>query len=313
MYSRVVVTGSIAYDEIMVFPGFFKDYFHPEKLHQISVSFVLSSLEKQLGGTATNIAYNASLFNVPVEIRGAVGKDGQDFLDFYRKRNIVADRLITDKRLYTSTGKVMTDRTDNQIWGFYYGAAFAARKISFKDLTKRDLLVISANHRLSFLNVQRQAIVRKLEYIYDPGMALTWINDKDLARGIGSCRYLVGNDYEMAMIEKRLGKPLNKLRKRGQVYITTLGEKGATCLTDKETFRLTSFSVKKITDPTGAGDAWRGGFAASLVLGYDLSASLRFANALASYAIEKYGTVNHRPLKKDIERRAKTLRKKAIN
>lgn len=307
MYKKLIVTGSIAYDEIMDFPGTFKDYFHPEKLHQINVSFSLTGLEKQMGGTATNIAYSASLFKVPVSIRAAIGLDGREFKDFFEKNNIETNKLIHDKKLFTATGKVITDKNDNQIWGFYFGAGETAEKLSFKDLKKSDLLIISANHPRAFLNCQKQALKRKIEYMYDPGMALTWIKTKDLVAGIKHCRYLVGNDYEMSMIETCMKKKLSDIRSKEQIFITTLGPKGISCEYEGKVIKVKQFPLKKIIDPTGAGDAWRGGFMASLIKGYDLVKALRLANAVASFAIEKYGTVNHRPSYKAIEIRARSL------
>lgn len=307
IYSRLIVTGSIAYDEIMDFPGSFKDYFHPKKLHQINVSFSLTGLEKQMGGTATNIAYNASLFSVPISIRAAIGRDGREFKDFFETNNIETDKLIHDKKLFTATGKVITDKNDNQIWGFYFGACETAEKLSFKDLKKSDLLIISANHPKAFLNCQKQAIQKKAEYMYDPGMALTWIKTKDLVSGIKHCRYLIGNDYEMSMIETLMKNKLSRIRSKDQIFITTLGAKGVSCEHEGKVTKVKQFPLKNIVDPTGAGDAWRGGFMASLVKGYDLVKALRFANAVASFAIEKYGTVSHSPSYRAIEIRARSL------
>ncbi|PJA55799.1 hypothetical protein CO165_01655, partial [Candidatus Roizmanbacteria bacterium CG_4_9_14_3_um_filter_33_18] len=152
-YKNVFVTGSIAYDTIMNFPNEFQDYFHPEKLHQINVSFVVNKLERQLGGTGTNIAYNIRLSNLQtfkpssVYLLGSVGKDGKDFQKFFKKNKIDASGVIVDKKLYTSAGSVITDTKNNQIWGFYYGASEKIPYIDFKIINKEtDLLVISANH-----------------------------------------------------------------------------------------------------------------------------------------------------------------------
>ena len=212
-YKNVFVTGSIAYDTIMNFPNQFQDYFHAEKLHQINVSFVVDKLEKQLGGTGSNIAYNiAQIFNKKplIHLLGSVGKDGQEFIKFFKKNKIDVSGVIVDKKLYTSAGSVITDTKNNHIWGFYYGASEKIPYINFKKIDKdTDLLVISANHKNSFLYFQREAIKNKISYLYDPGMTLTWITDKDLREGVMNCRYLVGNDYEIAMITKRVGKSID--------------------------------------------------------------------------------------------------------
>ncbi|PIW73670.1 hypothetical protein CO005_00160, partial [Candidatus Roizmanbacteria bacterium CG_4_8_14_3_um_filter_34_9] len=232
-YKNVYITGSIAYDTIMNFPHEFQNYFHPEKLHQINVSFVVDKLEKQLGGTACNIAYNIKRANVEtlgrsnVFLLGSIGKDGKDFLNFFKKNKIDADGVIIDKKLYTSAGSVITDTKNNQIWGFYYGASEKIPYIDFKIINKEtDLLVISANHQNSFLYFQREAIKNKIPYLYDPGMTLTWIKDKDLKEGVMNCRYLVGNDYEIAMVLKRSGKTIGQLADSGIRIITTMGGGG---------------------------------------------------------------------------------------
>jgi len=321
-YKNVYVTGSIAYDTIMNFPGEFKNHFHPEKLHQINISFAVDKLEKELGGTATNIAHNVSLLVNPkskgqmTKLLGSVGKDGKEFINFFKKNNIDASGIVVDKKLYTSSGSVITDIKNNQIWGFYYGAS---EKIPYTDFRKinrdTDLLVISANHKNSFLYFQYGAIKHKIDYLYDPGMALTWIKDIDLKEGVMNCKYLVGNDYEIAMITKRIKKSINELTNYGLRVIKTLGENGvryydvgakrASPVGNKNfcSVHVDGYKVKKMVDPTGAGDAWRGGFVAGLLMDYSTKDCLKLGNVMASFAIEKYGTVNHRPTLEEINKR----------
>ena len=230
-YKNIFVTGSIAFDSIMDFPGEFKTYFHPDRLHQINVSFVVEKMEKQLGGTGSNIAYNISLISKiknqksKIYLVGSIGKDGNEFVKFFKKNNININGIIVEKKLYTSAGSVITDLKNSQIWGFYYGAS---EKIPYTDFTKinkkTDLLIISANHKNSFLYFQREAVKNEIDYLYDPGMALTWISDQDLEEGVKNCRYLVGNDYEITMIIKRIGKTVKELTSYGLKIITTLGE-----------------------------------------------------------------------------------------
>ncbi len=308
-YSSVIITGSVAYDEIMDFPGQFADHFHPEKLHQINVSFVVDKLNKQLGGIATNIAYNLSLTTkVPVKVLAAVGSDGRAFLNFFQKNGIATDGIIIDNDLFTATGKVMTDTRDNQIWAYYYGASAKGKNIALKKyIDKNSLVIISAVHTDAFLHFQKQAIELHLPYLYDPGMSLTWISDKDLQQGVEKCRWLVGNDYEIAQILKRIRKTINELTDYGLQIITTLGERGVVYQSKNENYHVVGYKVQDVIDPTGAGDAWRGGFIAGIVNGLSIVDSLKLGNALASFAVEKYGTVNHRPTMKQIRERAHVL------
>jgi len=306
---KVIVTGSIAYDDIMNFPGYFKDHFHPEKLHQINISFVVDRLEKHLGGTATNIAFNITRVRKnKTHILGAMGKDHQALTDFFDEFGIDYSGSVIAKDLYTSTGKVMTDKSDNQIWGYYYGAGARGNEITFKKYAKNAFAIISANHKQAFLHAQNYCIENKVSYLYDPGMSLTWIDDVDLKKGVVSAAYVVGNDYEIAQMERRLGKKMISVVQKDAGVITTLGADGVQYEDSDTKISVSGYTVKNLIDPTGAGDAWRGGFVGALLDGKELIKALKIGNALASYAVESSGTANHRPTFDAIEKRASKLR-----
>jgi len=308
-FSSAVATGSIAYDEIMDFPGMFKDHFHPDKLHQINVSFVVDKLTKHLGGTATNIAYNISLStSAKVTVLGAMGKDHENITHMFAEKKIDFSGSIIDNTLYTSTGKVMTDQADNQIWGYYYGAGVRGKDIDLKKYAEdTPLFVISANHADAFLHVQKYCIENSIAYLYDPGMSLTFISDTDLEEGIRSARFVVGNDYEIAQIERRLKISILNIIPKDAGLITTLGSKGIHFQSDTLNWAIGAYPIESIIDPTGAGDAWRGGFVGGLLEGLALEESFKRGNALASFAIEHVGTVNHSPSREDIQKRAQLL------
>lgn len=306
----VLVVGSIAYDEIMDFPDNFSNHLHPEKLHSLSVSFVVNKLEKQLGGTATSISYNLALMgNVSVAVLGAVGRDGDAFVTFYKKHKIATKYIVKDKLLYTSTGKVITDMQNNQIWGFYYGASANIPIIDFTVLDRsKTMLVLAATHSKPFLHLQKAAIKAKMPYLYDPGMVLTWIDDKNLKEGVMNASILVVNDYEMGLITKRLEVTVEDLVKKGIVCITTLGAAGVRYQDKEQTIQVSGYKTTKELDPTGAGDTFRAGLISGLVDGLALPDALKMGNALASFTIESYGTTNHKPTKKQIAERMKTLK-----
>lgn len=309
-YDRIIVCGSVAYDEIMDFPKQFVNYFDPTKLHQINVSFVVNRLEKQLGGTGTNIAYNLSLLSSKsVKLLAAVGRDGNDFIRFLQTNTLDTDGIIIDESLYTATGKVITDIKDNQIWGFYYGALEKAKNIDFrKHITQKSLVIVSATHPEAFVYFQNSAIQLKLDYLYDPGMTLTWIKKNDLIDGIINCCWLVGNDYEITHILQFTGLKIAELIKKNIAVITTMGEKGVKYQDKDDNFFVQAFLVKEVLDPTGAGDAWRAGFIAAIVEGYEIKEALKQGNALASFVVEKYGTVNHKPTREEIKDRVSYLK-----
>ena len=309
MFSGAIITGSIAFDEIMDFPGSFGDYIMPDKIHKLNVSFVVDTLEKQIGGTGTNIAYSINLFEKnKVLLASAIGSDGQIFIDWMNTQGMSTKLIYIDRKLFTATGKAITDKDDNQIWGFYYGACISGKNIDLsKKLNKTTLLVISANHPDAFLNFQSQAIKQRIEYIYDPGMSLTWIKKDDLREGVLNSRWFVGNDYEVERISEIIGFSASQLADKGIHVITTLGHKGVRYQHKDEHVYLPAVHGIKIVDPTGAGDAWRGGFIAGLLRNMSIKESLAMGNAVASFAVERYGTVNHKPTLIQVKRRMREI------
>lgn len=310
-YSKVLVTGSVAFDEIMDFPQVFSDFIDPTKLHQLNISFVVDRLEKQIGGIGINIAYNLRLMlgaSKDIMLLSSIGRDGDEFIRWLKKNKLSTKGIIVDKKLYTGVGKVMTDKKDNQIWSYYYGAMESAKKINLSKLANREtVLIISATHPDAFLNFQKQAIDLKMDYLYDPGMTLSWIKPQDLKEGVLNCRWLVGNDYEMGRILGIIQMDIIELSKKGIKIITTLGDQGVSYLDEENNLTVPAYKSDKIVDPTGAGDAWRAGFASGIMQGLTVRESLKLGNALASFAVEKYGTVNHKPTRKSVLQRAKTL------
>lgn len=307
---RVIVVGSVAYDEIMTFPSYFKTHLHAESLHNINVSFVVDHLEKEFGGTATNIAYNLSCVGVTeIHILAGVGKDADPLLSFYHQNGIKTDGILRDERLYTATGKVITDKDGNQIWGFYYGACEKGEKIDISDfVTPSDILILSATHPKPFLKAQKQAIENKYRYLYDPGMALTYLSGEDLLEGVKHCTWLVGNEYEINHITKTLSLDEQELIKEyDMAVITTKAEKGVTYQDSKQTLNIPSCPNIKMIDPTGAGDAWRAGFISGICDDESIEICLKRGNVLASFAIEHIGNVHHRPTKEEINMRIEMI------
>lgn len=309
--SKVIVTGAIAYDDIMNFPGVFGDYIKSDKIHQLNVSFVVDKLEKQIGGTATNIAYNLNLLSKgSAYIVAAVGKDSETILSWLNDQKMPADGIVVDDSLFTASGKAITDKNDNQIWGFYYGASAVSKDIDpRKHIEKGDAMIISANHVDSFEHFQTYAIENDIEYLYDPGMVLTSIHADVLKEGVKHCTWLVANDYEMSRVYEITGFTADELIESGVHIITTLGSKGVHYADKKTVLEVPGYTIDNPTDPTGAGDAWRGGFFAGVRSGLSTEESLIQGNALASFAVEKYGTINHKPSPGELSERKAFVKK----
>lgn len=308
-YNHVIVSGSMAYDDIMNFPSRFMDFILPEKLHQINVSFVVDKLEKQLGGTATNIAYNLSILtDKKISLLAGIGKDGDIFLNFLRQHGIDVDGILVDKELYTATGKAITDVDNNQIWGFYYGACEKGKDISLeKYLTDQSIVILSATHPKAFMHFQEESIRLGATYLYDPGMIMTTLSPEKLREGVLHSTWFVGNDYEISQILHMTGLTIPELLNKGIQVITTLGDKGVKYQSANEELSAPAYTHKETVDPTGAGDAWRGGFISGIIEGKTIIDCLHQANALASFAVEHYGTVNHTPMPADVSDRIRVI------
>jgi adenosine kinase len=292
----VIVTGSLAYDHIMRFPGYFKDHILPDKIHQINLSFLVSSLEKQRGGTGGNIAYTAALLGLTPRLLVAAGNDSGAYLDELAALGVdtsVALRIADD---VSPSGFITTDNADNQITGFYPGAMNRAGERSLREVVKPDdeMAIISADSLAAMRRYPAECRELGIPYIYDLGMGLPILSDDDLREGLTGAHVLIGNDYEIALIEQKTGFDRAALRERVKIIITTLGEHGAEIDTAGEVIRIPVAPAREVVDPTGAGDAFRGGLLLGLTRGFSLPIAGRLAAQAATYAVEGLGTQVHR-------------------
>src|SRR3989344_6024200 len=225
----ILVTGSLAYDVIMDFPGKFADHIDPTKIHILNLSFLVDTLKKEKGGTAGNIAYNLALLKVPVTILGYAGEDFKEYQDFLKKAGVDTSQIKISQENLTSQAFIVTDQADNQITAFYPGAMSENVNLSIE---ASEFAVISPNDPKAMINFALECQNLKIPYMFDPGMQLPRLTDRDLATGIAGAKVLIGNDYEIGMIQKRLKKI------EVEILITTLGEKGSEILTKKKRINI---------------------------------------------------------------------------
>lgn len=300
----IAVTGSLAFDYIMDFPGNFKDHIDPKKIHILNISFLVKSLKRERGGSAGNISYNLALLGVKNLIFGCIGENSSDYINFFRDAGVNVDSIKVIKGEEVSLAFIVADKSDNQIAGFYPGAMTQNHKLNLKDLSlKPDLVIISPNDPKAMNNFVKQAKELKIPYLYDPGMQLPRLEDKDLLFGIKGTKILIGNDYEIGQIKKRLG--LNELKLLGlcEILITTLGPRGSIIKAKDKKFIVKPAKPLKVIDPTGAGDAYRAGFLTGFIRGFNLKTCGQMGSLEACYAVEKYGTTNHTFSKKEFIKR----------
>jgi adenosine kinase len=292
---RIFVTGSIAFDYIMVFPGRFRDHILPDRMHVLSVSFLVDSLTRRRGGTGANISYNLGLLGERPVLVGTVGDDFGEYRAWLESHGVDcrAVKVITGE--HTASCFINTDLQDNQITAFYPGAMTKASTLSLTEagVTPADLVVIAPNDPLAMNRYTVECIERKVPYLYDPSMQLPRLEAADLKRGCEHARVLAGNDYEFGMMAEKLGCSEADLRRMAPVTVMTRGEAGALITAGGDEFEIPAAKPTKVVDPTGAGDAFRSGFVMGMKKALSWPVTGRLAALAAVYAIEQPGTQQH--------------------
>ena len=291
----IVVTGSIAFDYIMVFPGKFRDHILPEKMHILSVSFLVDSLKRQRGGTAANISYSLALLGERPTLLGAVGEDFGEYRKWLDDRGVDTSAVRAISGEFTSSCFINTDLQDNQITAFYPGAMTQAPKLSIAPLglTPKDLVVIAPNDPAAMRKFALECTEANVPYLYDPSMQAPRMSAEELTEGLAGAQVLTGNDYEFGMMAEKLGIDEASLRGRVPVSVMTRGEAGSLITVDGQEHEIPSAPPSKVVDPTGAGDAYRAGLIAANRRGLSWPVAGKVAALAATYAIEHPGTQEH--------------------
>lgn len=303
---NIIVTGSLGYDYIMNFSGRFADRIMPDKLHQISLSFLADKLTKNLGGCAGNIAYTLKLLGMEPTIIATAGNDFSEYQEFLKKHSITTEgiRVVHDEP--TSSYHVVTDRDDNQIGAFHVGATKYNKELSIPHADMAQFVIISPNDPEASKRYVIECRKKGYRYLYDPAFQIDNFTPDELRFAITGAEILIGNDYEIALIEQKLEITHEDLLVMGpKVVITTLGSKGSIIESRNDAIHIKPAKVKNTSDPTGAGDAYRGGFLAGYLRRYDLQVCGQMGSVASVYTVEKYGTVTHSYTKNDFIKRYK--------
>jgi adenosine kinase len=291
---NVIVSGSLAYDRIMDFPGHFSDHILPGKIHVLNVCFQVNGMREKFGGTAGNIAYALTLMGEKPIISAAIGHDYHRYLDWLTKNGIPTENIKIIEDEFTACAYITTDLADNQITGFNPGAMKYSSSMDFDKLNPADTIVIVSPGNLEdMVNYPRACKARGIDYIFDPGQSLPVLDADDLVDAIDGCRILISNDYELDLIMSKTGLKKDDLLKRARVIIVTLGEQGSRVSTTVGEISIPVVKPKKVEDPTGAGDSYRGGLISGLVRGMDIEQCARIGSVCASFAVECYGTQDY--------------------
>jgi adenosine kinase len=292
---KIACTGSIAYDYLMTFPGYFKDHIVPEKLETISLSFLVDSMVKQRGGIAANIAYTLALLGACPILVGTVGEDFGDFQKCLEESGVdcCGVKVIVGK--FTASFFANTDLSNSQISSFYTGAMANAAEVKIADLPcgLPDLVVVSPNDPIAMQEYPRECKKLGIPYIYDPSQQIIRMTGEELKEGVTGAHALFANEYEFELLSRATGMTLKDVLREVNFLVITLGSKGAIIYVDGNEYQIPVYPVKRISDPTGVGDAFRAGFLTGYRLGLDWITCGQMGALTATYCLEEKGTQNH--------------------
>lgn len=292
---NIIVSGSLAYDRIMDFPEYFSEYILPDKIDVLNVCFQVNGVKEKFGGTAGNIAYALTLMGETPTISATIGHDYHRYFEWLTKNGISTENIKIIEDEFTAGAYITTDRTGNQITAFNPGAMKYSASLDFDKLNpKESIVIVSPGNLEDMLNYPRLCKARGIDYIFDPGQSLPMLHAKDLAQAIEGCQILISNDYELNLIMSKTGLSKEALLERARAIIVTMGESGSQAFTPDDEIRIPADKPKKVKDPTGAGDSYRGGLISGLVRGKDIEQCARMGSVCASFAVECHGTQEYR-------------------
>lgn len=291
----IVVTGSVAFDNIMDFPGHFHEHILADKIHMLNVSFLVDTLKKQRGGTAGNIAYSLALLGSRPVLYSSVGPD---FVEYSQQLEAVGvDTRVVNRVTdhFTATCYITTDRDNNQITGFYPGAMARDTTLSLVPLGLgvADLVVISPTEPVAMTHFAQECRAAEIPYVYVPAQQIIRLSREDLLVSIEGARVIIANDYEYEMMHNKTGLTAADMLQHAEIVVTTRGKEGSVLRTREGSYNIPIAEPRAVVDPTGAGDAYAAGFIHGYTRGFAPPQIGRIAALAAVYAIEFYGTQVH--------------------
>ncbi len=290
----ILLSGSLAFDYIMNFPGYFEDHILPDKIHVLNVSFLVESLERQRGGVAGNIAYNLGLLGQPCRLVGTVGNDFGEYGAQLGELGIDQSGVVTLDDLVTASAFITTDRADNQITGFFPGAMANAGEYSINALLDDvSIAAVSPTAPAAMRRHVDELVASGTPFLFDPGQQVVALSADDLRAGVDGATLLAANDYELALIEDKLELTREAILEQVDVVAVTFGDLGSTIYADGTSYEIPPCEPWRVVDPTGAGDGYRAGLLAGYTHGLDWESAGRIASTAATYVVEQKGTQAH--------------------
>jgi len=289
-----LICGSFAYDTIMVFQDYFKNHILPDKVHILNVSFHVPDMRREYGGCAANIAFNLKLLGGRPLPMGTVGKDFGPYAEWLDQHQIRRDFIKQIDDAYTAQAFITTDQDDNQITAFHPGAMNYSHQVKVGDATDVSIGIVSPDGRQGMLDHAAQFATAGIPFIFDPGQAMPLFDGEDFKQFIKQATWVCVNDYESQLLQDRTGWSPHAIAERVDALIVTRGGEGAHIYLSGKRIEIPPAPVSAIVDPTGCGDAFRGGLLYGLTNGLGWEVTGRIAALMGAFKIEQHGTQNHR-------------------
>ncbi|MDD2976870.1 carbohydrate kinase family protein [Aquabacterium sp.] len=290
----VLICGSLAFDTITTFPGRFAQQILPDQVHILNVSFLVPSMRKEFGGCAGNIAYSLQQLGGDPLIMATLGKDGVLYRNHLENLGISLQHVRTVDDDYTAQAIIITDQDNNQITAFHPGAMGQAHIQHIETDPRVQLAIVAPDGRDAMIQHAEQLQAAGIPFVFDPGQGLPMFNGEELQRFVSQASWVAVNDYEGKMLAERTGQSLAELS-RGHLrgLIETLGAEGCNVYVQGEVTHVPGVKAEAVVDPTGCGDAFRGGLLFGLSQGWDLVKAVALANRIGAIKIAVAGPQNY--------------------
>ncbi len=298
-----LICGSFAYDTIMVFPDSFKNHIIPEQVHILNVCFMVPDMRREFGGCAGNIAYNLHLLGGEALPMGTVGHDFAPYRARLRELGIADDHVTELADTYTAQAFITTDMDDNQIIAFHPGAMSRAHHNHVRDVDGVALGIVAPDGREAMIQHAAEFAERGVPFVFDPGQGLPMFDGDDLDDFIDKAEWVIVNDYESKVLCEKTGRSLEQIASRVSALVVTLGARGSLIHAGGDRLEIEPVEASTAVDPTGCGDAFRGGLLYGIAQGLDWQTSGRIASLMGSIKIASHGTQNHRATRAEIDAR----------
>lgn len=290
----ILITGSIAYDTIMVFPDRFKNHLLADQLHILNVCFLTPEMRREYGGCAANIGYNLRMLGAEPLVLATVGEDIDPYLQRLEALGIAQDGLKRIPGQFTAQAFITTDLDNNQIIAFHPGAMNYSHENRIDGSLGATLAIIAPDGKEGMLNHARECAAAGIPFVFDPGQGLPMFSDTELSDFVGLADYVAVNDYEGKMLEEKTGRNLESIARDVKALVLTLGAQGSLIIAGGQRHEIPVVKAAELLDPTGCGDAYRAGLLYGIANGWDWPSCGRLGALLGAIKIERRGAQNHR-------------------